>query len=259
MPPIVKGQAGPVYSGIRKRYIPGVGWTSAHVYQFSNSVDANAFAATAAAGNTNIVDVDDRVPYTVEVSSPNADGGVGGDEAVDIYELPPLDIEKDIVESPLFQNLGAYAQTLIRAYWRSDTREAYDYAATNLASDNDALAVLRLTRDGSRLYYAPSVEFRWTRIVSDGGLPTASAGAYSGVGAVFTTAQLTAAIGGLPAVWATSIANAAGAYPNPSNIVGQPQYTKGWLKQQSNIVRRGTNRNELTLRWILGNWSDDLY
>lgn len=253
MPSIVKGSAGPVYSGIRKRFIPGVGWTSAHVYQFSNSVDANAFAATAAAGNTNIVDVDDRVPYTVEISSPNADGGTGGDDAVDIYELPPLDIEKDIVESPLFQALDGTDQQVIRAY-RADPSDANYDAAVDFPVTAAGLVVLNLIRAGTSNYYAPSVEFRWTRIVSDNGLPTAASGAYSGVGSVFTTAGLTGAIGGLPAVWATAITSAAGAYPAP--VTG---YSKGWLKQQSNIVRRGTNRNELTLRWILGNWSDDLY
>lgn len=253
MPSIVKGSAGPVYSGIRKRFVPGVGWTSAHVYQFSNSVDANAFAAAQAAGNVNIVDVDDRVPYTVEVSSPTSDGGSGSDDAVDIYELPPLDIEKDIVESPLFQDLNATDQTVIKAY-RADPSDANYDAAVSFPVTSAGLVVLGLIRKGTVSYYAPSVEFRWTRIVSDGGLPAASAGAYSGVGAVFTTGQLTAAIGGLPAVWANAIGDAATAYP-PA-VTG---YTKGWLKQQSNIVRRGTNRNELTLRWILGNWSDDLY
>ena len=256
MPAIVKG-ASAVYSGPRRRYTPGLGWTTFERYEFSNSADANAFAGAQAALGL-VVDIDDRAPsYPVEVAAPDS-GTSSEDEVVDIYELPPLDTEKDIAESPLYQSLNQDTQALLTAYRSDPTQENYEAAEIELASNANGLLTLRLIRKGTTGYLAPSVEFRWTRIVGDSGLASASAGAYSGVGTIFTTAALTGAIGGLPAAWSTAITNAAASHPSPTNSDGV-SYTKGWLKQQSNIVRRGINRNELTLRWILGNWSDDLY
>lgn len=256
MPAIAKGPS-TVYSGPRRRYTPGIGWTTFDRYEFTNSADANAFAGAQAALGL-VVDIDDRAPtYPVEVAAPDSGSG-GADEVVDIYELPPLDTEKDITESPAFQALNQDTQALIKSYRSDPSQDNYDAAEIELAANAAGLIVLRLIRKGTTGYLAPSVEFRWTRIVSDSGLPSASAGAYSGVGTIFTTAALTGAIGGLPAAWSTAIGNAASSYPNPTNTDGVT-YIKGWLKQQSNIVRRGINRNELTLRWILGNWSDDLY
>ena len=252
MPAIVKG-ASAVYSGPRRRYTPGLGWTTFERYEFSNSADANAFAGAQAALGL-VVDIDDRAPsFPVEVAAPDS-GTSSEDEVVDIYELPPLDTERDILESPAFQALSEVSQSLIRGY-RTDSSDTNYYATkSDLGTDTAALALLDLMRKGTGAWLAPTVEFRWTRIVGDSGLSAASAGAYSGVATVFTTANLIASIGGLPASWSTAITNAAASHPNP--VTG---YTKGWLKQQSNIVRRGINRNELTLRWILGNWSDDLY
>ena len=255
MPAIVKG-ASAVYSGPRRRYTPGLGWTTFERYEFSNSADANAFAGAQAALGL-VVDIDDRAPsYPVEVAAPDS-GTSSEDEVVDIYELPPLDTEKDVVESPAFQALDTTDQKIIKAY-RSDPSDSNYDAAVDFPISAGGLILLKLIRKGTTGYLAPSVEFRWTRVVGDSGLASASAGAYSGVGTIFTTAALTGAIGGLPAAWSTAITNAAASHPNPTNSDGV-SYTKGWLKQQSNIVRRGINRNELTLRWILGNWSDDLY
>ena len=192
------------------------------------------------------------------MSVPDSGSGTPEEDVVDIYELPPLDTEKDITESPLFQALDSTDQTVIKAY-RADPTDANYAAAVDFPVTAAGLIVLDLIRKGTTGYLDPSVEFRWTRIVGDTGLPAAAAGAYDSVAEIYTTAQLTGSIGGLPGVWATAISAAASAYPNPSNQINQPQYTKGWLKQQSNIVRRGVNRNEITLRWILGNWSSDLY
>jgi hypothetical protein len=256
MPAIVKGLSS-VYSGPRRRYTPGIGWTTFDRYEFSNSADANAFAGAQAALGL-IVDLDDRAPaYPVEVASPDSGAGTE-DDVVDIYELPPLDTEKDIVESPLFQSLTSAEQRAIKEYIANQTDDGYT-TAEDIVTTGPALSTLKLIRNGTNSFLYPTVEFRWTRVVGDSGLASAASGAYSGVATVFTTAGLIASIGGLPAAWSSAITNAAASFPNPSNQTNEPQYTKGWLKQQSNIVRRGINRNELSLRWVLGNWSDDLY
>jgi hypothetical protein len=186
MPPIVKGLPGPVYSGIRKRYVPGTGWTSAHVYQFSNSTDANAFAAAQAATNVNVVDVDDRVPYTVEVSTPTADGG-SGDDPVDIYELPPLDETADATDSPAFKALSETEQNLIKEYIDDPTTAP---AVTSAGG----IAFYLLLRNGTRQYLKPTTEFRWTRVVSDAGLSAGLAGAFDSIGRIFTTATLNTSV-----------------------------------------------------------------
>lgn len=258
MAAIVKGLS-VVYSGPRRRFTPGVGWTTFERYEFSNSADANAFAGAQAAAGL-IVDLDDRAPsYPVEVAAPDSGGG-SGDEVVDIYELPPLDEQVDIVSSLPFAELIPEIQSGLRAYLADTSDTAYeDFDAAIAASGHPApdiaagRGMLLLMHKGTRSFTKPTTEFRWTRIVSDSRLTAGLSGAYDSINMIFETPTLIASVAP-PTVWSNAITAAAAAIPAATG-----NYNKGWLKMQPAITRRGLNRNEITLRWILENWSNDLY
>ena len=262
---IIRGLNGAVFQGARRTYTPGVGWASVSRYAVPTLAGAQSLAGANAGGQSS-VDLDESgPPYIVEISSP--DSGTGEEEAeVSIYELPALDETPDLLESQPFRNLDSAQKNAIRRYRKSQQNPDDWKVVTNGApADGDLEAVEALSgtglslakhiRNGQDQFYRPTCEFRWTRTVSDAQLPTASAQAFNSVARIFTTSTLINSVAP-PAAWQSAIANAESA---ASIASGGSNYTVGWLKYQPTITRKGLNKSDIALRWVLSSWSTVIY
>lgn len=276
----IRGFQGAVLQGSRRSFRPGIGWQTVSRFACPDVGVAQGLAG-ANSGGANYVDLDDSgPPYIVEIATPD-DGTSEEQPEVSIYELSAVDETPDIYESALFRNLDtndAGAQTSeheksrIRNYRNS--AQGLDDWQTWIASPlvqegpslgpfvapttfpalaGDALEVAKLIRNGQDSFYRATSEFRWTRTVTDAQLPTASAQAFDSVARIFTTATLNSSVAP-PVAWQSAVTNAA------TGITAKgANYSVGWLKYQPTITRKGLNKNEIALRWILNSWNTALY
>lgn len=243
----VKGTNGAVLAGTRRRYDPARGWTTALRYEFSDSTSANSFGA-ASAGSGSVVDIDDRGPvYAVEVSAPSIDPqDPNAGDALDRYELFPVDLEKSLLEHPSFQALTEAEQLLL-----VDWFESGDKTSAPAVTSADGIDIYTLLRKGTDHYTSPTLGFRFTQTVPDGW--NAVGGAGNSINRIFTSATLISSVGP-PTLYSTLIASATASLPSPAT-----DYARGWLKKQSTITQRGTNRSDITQEWLLENWSTFIY
>jgi hypothetical protein len=256
---IIRGYQGAVFQGARRNYRPGIGWTTSSRYACPDIATAQGLAGANAGGQLH-VDLDDAgPPYIVEIGSPD-DGTNDPQQDVEIstYELTAIDETPDIFESELFRGISNEDHKNAVRLYRNSAQSQDDWDALidptfGAGTGNDAYTVAELIRNGQDSFYAAKTEFRWTRTVSDSILPTSSAQAFDSVAKIFTTDKLNSSVAP-PAAWQVAIVNSA------ENIAAAGTgYAVGWLKYQPTITRKGLNKNEISLRWILNTWNTALY
>ena len=269
----IRGYQGAVFQGSRRSFRPGVGWQTVSRFACPDAGVAQGLAG-ANSGGSNHVDLDDSgPPYMVEIASPD-DGTNEEQPEISIYELSAMDETPDIYESALFRQLDLndtatgttnFEKGRIRNYrnsaqstadWSQWVELPYTDDITNLtypALTGDALALARMIRNGQDSFYRATSEFRWTRTVTDAQLATASAQAFNSVARIFTSSTLNSSVAP-PLAWQSAVTNAT------TGITAQGTgYSVGWLKYQPTITRKGLNKNEIALRWILNSWNTALY
>jgi hypothetical protein len=241
---IIKGIAGVILVGTRRKFIPGTGWNTITSYECTSSGDANALGFAFASDGYE-VDIEDRGPvFKVEVTTPTADPNQS-EIPIDKWEVLPIDVDKHLFEHPKFQALSEDEQNKIRNWYRTQPESSGPAVTTS-----DAIDIYDLLRKGTDHYKSPATMVRFTRTVSDS--YTTIGTTYNAASKIWTKAQLLAL--SPPALIASAISAADTALQTPP-----AGYYGGWLKSQPTITQRGVNKNDISQEWTLENWSTFIY